>query len=79
MFLVRATETSKTKVTQVLTRIEESALLTHQLKLAYFVHIVETEANLAEFEVFLGQIVRADSPIYNFLGHAQTPFTPNLP
>ena len=56
MFLVRATEASKTKAVQVLTRIEESALLTHQLKLAYFVHIVESEANLAEFEVFWGKL-----------------------
>ena len=56
MFLVRATEASKTKAVQVLTRIEETALLTHQLKLAYFVHIAETEANLAEFEVFWGKL-----------------------
>ena len=54
MFLVRATEASKTKAVQVLTRIEENALLTHQLKLAYFVHIAE--ANLAEFEVFWGKL-----------------------
>ena len=56
MFLVRATEASKTKAVQVLTRIEETALLRHQLKLAYFVHIAETEANLAEFEFFGGKL-----------------------